>query len=94
VLFGLGALEDAAQSAASALYLDRNFVAGHLLLATIARAGGDFEAALRAYRNALAAAREAAGDAVLPHTGGECAARLAETAAAGIAALEGTGARP
>jgi predicted Zn-dependent protease len=94
ILFALGRMDEAAQSAGSALYLDRNFVAGHLLLAAIARKSGDTTMALKAYRNAFAAAGASAGDAVLPHTDGECAARLAEAAAAAIAALERTRQRP
>ncbi|MEO8603451.1 MAG: protein-glutamate O-methyltransferase CheR, partial [bacterium] len=59
LLVGLGRRDAATRAAERVVYLDRTLAAGHFLLASILRAGGDRAGARRAYRNAgaLCAAR-------------------------------------
>jgi len=88
VLFDLGRPKEAAACVESALYLDRDFVAGHMLLGAILKTCGDRAGAMRAYRNALAICRDMSDDDIVPLTDGACAGRLTEVAQAAVASLE------
>jgi chemotaxis protein methyltransferase CheR len=81
-------LERAAEIARRLVYLDRRSVAAHMLLGTIAQQRGDYNGAMRAYRNGLAFCGDAGEDEIVPLTGNERYGRLAAALAAEIAALQ------
>jgi chemotaxis protein methyltransferase CheR len=78
LLLQLGRSTDAAAAARRALYLDRELVVAHLILAEAHRRNGAMDAAQRALRNAGALLATMPPAAEVPASDGELAGRLAE----------------
>jgi chemotaxis protein methyltransferase CheR len=88
LLHGLGRDDEAARAARRVLYLDRSLAVTHFLLGTILLRRGDRAGAWRSFRNARDLCVEQPANEVLPLSDGQYAGRLAEAAAAQMAALE------
>ena len=92
LLLTLGHDQEAEESAARALYLDRSLAVAHFLLGTLLRMRGDRLAALRAFRNARDLCAELAADDEVVAGAGERVGALLSASAAEMQGLEMAGA--
>ncbi|HEX8274654.1 MAG TPA: protein-glutamate O-methyltransferase CheR [Longimicrobiaceae bacterium] len=87
LLFAGRRYAEAAAAARRALYLDRGCAVAHLALGSALARVGDAGTARRAFRNAAELLRAGPGDAAVPASGGESAARLLAVAEAQLHVL-------